>query len=710
MKNKTITLFFKRKNQEKQVEGTDDEEQQESKRQKASTSEPVIGLDTCNQQIPQANINEVDVSSLERDPAKRLEMWKYPVKVREQVRLAYISLGVYQPNLEVYKLRGPKNNLRRFKYACCEELDNWKKVDDGNNCPFLKHIKSSTHKKAFVFATNLVNQEAHIQNFIEKQSEEKIRKNRLRSNGTIDVVRWLTYQACALQGNDESSNSKNQGNFLELLKLLASYNDDLANVILANAPKNSKYTSSDIQQENLNIMANKVRKYIREEVGDSWFCIMVDESRDESKKEQMAIVLRFVDAKGVIRERFLDIVHVENTVAVTLKASLWNRLFNQNFDTGKIRGQGYNGSSNMSEEWNGLQALVRQYNPYAYYVHCFAHKLRLALVCVSNEVDLVHELFDKLAYVINVVCASSKRHDELRKAMAIEIKELLEFGEIKLGKGKNQVGTLRRSGDTRWGSHYNSICSLINMFGVTRAVLKGIMDNTTHDTCPQRGNAQVAYTHLKYDIEQPDMRAPYKSTQYRPRKNDLHVTFEHFYRVDLFMETLDKQIHEMDCRFNEQSVELLSLCATLCSKKINIGDIVLLVEKYYPMDFIEHERNQLRCQLETFQVERINNAKLSKAETLSDLCQTLVETGKNSMYDLVERVCRLLLTLPVSTATTEKGFSAMKIFKTRLRYKMSDDNLANSMVIYIEKEIASKFDAESIIEEFKVLKGRKAEL
>ncbi|PWA71855.1 Dimer domain-containing protein [Artemisia annua] len=143
---------------------------------------------------------------------------------------------------------------------------------------------------------------------------------------------------------------------------------------------------------------------------------------------------------------------------------------------------------------------------------------------------------------------------------------------------------------------------------------------------------------------------------------------------------------------------------TLLSRRFD-DHIVLLVEKYYPTDFTEQERNQLRCQLETFQVERIKNAKLSEVATLSDLCQTLMETGKNSMYDLVERVCRLLLTLPVLTATIERGFSAMKIFKNRLRNKMSDQNLANSMVIYIEKEIANKFDAESIIEEFKDLKA-----
>ncbi|PWA93220.1 hypothetical protein CTI12_AA073150 [Artemisia annua] len=222
------------------------------------------------------------------------------------------------------------------------------------------------------------------------------------------------------------------------------------------------------------------------------------------------------------------------------------------------------------------------------------------------------------------------------------------------------------------------------MFDVTRAVLKGIMDDTTRNTRAQRGDASMAYSYLKsfefvfvlhmmkeivqktdalcqglqkksqdilnamdlvsatkvslnnfrnngwdslikeviffcqrHEIDMPDMSAPHRSTRYRPRKKDLHVTFEHFYRVDLFMETLDKQIHELDCRFSEQSIELLTLGSTLCSKKINIDDIVLLVEKYYPTDFTEQERNQLVGQLETFQVERINNAKLSEVATLS---------------------------------------------------------------------------------------------
>jgi hypothetical protein len=36
---------------------------------------------------------------------------------------------------------------------------------------------------------------------------------------------------------------------------------------------------------------------------------------------------------------------------------------------------------------------------------------------------------------------------------------------------------------------------------------------------------------------------------------------------------------------------------------------------------------------------------------------------------MVDKLLRLLLTLPVSTATTERAFSAMKFVKTRLRRK-----------------------------------------
>ncbi|XP_023735217.1 uncharacterized protein LOC111883080 [Lactuca sativa] len=491
--------------------GDDEEtlnENHESKLQKASTSEPQPQQHGNQQEndiseATQSNPNEVDLKQLERDPAKRKQMRDYPVNLREEVRRTYMTLGPFQIRLKEYHAKGSKKHPRRFQYSwfntfpnwleysptthssycficyifndkpsvchgyvafTVQGFGNWKKVNDGKNCAFLNHIGCSQHRNAVAFAKNLMNQEAHIENIIVKQNEAQILKNRLRLKASIETV--------------------------------SSYNDEVANVILEKAPYNSKYTSGEIQKEILSIIENKVRKHIRSEVGDSYVCVMVDESRDESKKEQMTIVLRFVDEEGIIRERFLDLVHVKDTLSLTLKTNMWRQLLHYQFDVSKIRGQGYDGASNMRGEWNRLWALVLKDCPHAYYVHCFGHRLQLALVAASREIIPVHQFFSNLVFTINVVCASSKCHDELQKEKATEIEHLLELGEIESGKGLNQVGTLTRAGDTRWGSHVRSVCSLLNMFDCTRVVLQGIIDDV-FATYSQCGDADAAYCYLK---------------------------------------------------------------------------------------------------------------------------------------------------------------------------------------------------------------------
>jgi hypothetical protein len=67
----------------------------------------------------------------------------------------------------------------------------------------------------------------------------------------------------------------------------------------------------------------------------------------------------------------------------------------------------------------------------------------------------------------------------------------------------------------------------------------------------------------------------------------------------------------------------------------------------------------------------------------------------------------LLVTLPVSTATAERAFSILKIIKTRLRNRMEDDFLANSMLVNIEAEILGDYNYEDIIHDFIDVKKRK---
>ncbi|KAL4581775.1 hypothetical protein LXL04_006303 [Taraxacum kok-saghyz] len=189
----------------------------------------------------------------------------------------------------------------------------------------------------------------------------------------------------------------------------------------------------------------------------------LDEARDDSKKQQMAIVLRFVDKDGVIRERFLDLVHVSDTASLT-KESL---------------------NDFRNNKW----------------------------LCLLEEVKMFCE---------------------------------------------------------------------------------------------------------KYEIDMPDMQAPYKSGRYRPRRQDNH---------------------ELNNRFNDHAMELLALASSLVpnkdSRAFNVDEICLLVAKYYREDFIEQERIHLRYQLEIFKVEMSKNQILSGVSSIAKLCTSLEETKKSETYHLL---------------------------------------------------------------------------
>jgi len=53
------------------------------------------------------------------------------------------------------------------------------------------------------------------------------------------------------------------------------------------------------------------------------------------------------------------------------------------------------------------------------------------------------------------------------------------------------------------------------------------------------------------------------------------------------------------------------------------------------------------------------------------------EKKEKNIYPLVDRLIRFILTLPVSAATTERAFSAMKIVKISLRNQIENDFLAS---------------------------------
>jgi hypothetical protein len=270
--------------------------------------------------------------------------------------------------------------------------------------------------------------------------------------------------------------------------------------------------------------------------------------------------------------------------------------------------------------------------PYAYYVHCYAHHLQLALVAVAKDVVPVSQFFQKLLFIVNTTDSSSKRHGELHDAEMVELACLLAIDELETGKGVNQIRSLTRPGETRWGSHLGSISALMDMFKDVSSVLQNLatdssasanradrdtafnylvsfefvfilcmmreileiteylgqaLQKKTHDIVNairlvhstknlleqmRSGNGWEAFIckviefRMNHRIDIQNFDETYILRGGRARRQPDHFTKDHYFRVEVFRATLGTLLNELNLKFNEKVVDLLSISVTLVPK------------------------------------------------------------------------------------------------------------------------------------------------
>ncbi|KAK2655809.1 hypothetical protein Ddye_008861 [Dipteronia dyeriana] len=160
-----------------------------------------------------------------------------------------------------------------------------------------------------------------------------------------------------------------------------------------------------------------------------------------------------------------------------------------------------------------------------------------------------------------------------------------------------------------------------------------------------------------------DVSARYREGTGRSCQHQNNIAVEHYYHFNIFNDVIDFQLMELDTRFLDQTMELLALSSVLDPtnhfESFNIEDICTLANKFYPDDFIERELSDLKRQLQHFKNDVLVHQKFQNMSSLSELCHGLVETRKSHLFFLIDRLIRLVLTLLVSTASTEFVFSAM---------------------------------------------------
>ncbi|XP_022864430.1 uncharacterized protein LOC111384385, partial [Olea europaea var. sylvestris] len=345
------------------------------------------------------------------------------------------------------------------------------------------------------------------------------------------------------------------------------------------------------------------------------------------------------------------------------------------------------------------------------------------------------------------------------------------------GKSLNQETTLKRPGDTRWGSHYNSLLNLIIVFSATVDVVEMIATNDT--SCGKRGEARILLgsmltfdfvfsLHLmkkvlgisyefseslqrrdedivnamklvkiskeqlqtmrdnecesflrtvscfceRYNIDVPNMDDMFIPLG-RSWRNTQEITNLHHFRVDFFYAIIDMQIQELNDRFSKVNSDLLLCVACLCPDNsfsaLNKDKLIQLCE-YYPKDFKPIEILAFEEQIQTYIIDMRSHKDFEGLQGLNALAKTLVVMKKHEVYPLVYRLVTLALILPVATATVERVFSAMKIVKNRLRNRMGDQWLSDSLIAYIESDVLDNIDNDIIRRRFQSIKMRRLQL
>ena len=94
--------------------------------------------------------------------------------------------------------------------------------------------------------------------------------------------------------------------------------------------------------------------------------------------------------------------------------------------------------------------------------------------------------------------------------------------------------------------------------------------------------------------------------------------------------------------------------------------------------------------------------KTAKAPSLQDVKARMEASGAyTEIFPEIFKLLNIILVLPVGTASVERSFSSMKQIKTRLRNRLTNDNLAHLMRIAIEGPELSSVNFDEVFEVFK---------
>lgn len=352
-----------------------------------------------------------------------------------------------------------------------EGFCNWK----NGTLKIVIHETSEAHVMASVKAMCKEAAFPLIKSLNEKKNADIVFNKQIMHH-LIDITLFLGRHCLPFRGHREGWSEKLTGNFKDLALLLAKYSPVLSAYITEVKLKGRKmnnFLSWQRQNQFIQAISTNIKNTIQKEILNArFFSISLDTTFDVSKKEQVSVVFRYINKDSencIVNER---LVAVRETVMTTGQHLFF--LFEEickemNIDwKTHLIGQSYDGAASMRGAYNGLQAIIKQQNPCATYVWCWAHRLSLVIVDAVSSCTEARDLFGNLETLYDFIGSSKKRMS------------LYSEYQTKRYPGK-PLCRLKRVDTTRWSSHFTALQTIFYTYDSILDTLNYLQDDITSD-------------------------------------------------------------------------------------------------------------------------------------------------------------------------------------------------------------------------------------
>ncbi|XP_075680253.1 zinc finger MYM-type protein 1-like [Dermatophagoides pteronyssinus] len=511
------------------------------------------------------------------------------------------------------------------------------------------------------------------------------------------------------------------------------------------------FLSPKIQNQLIIAMARKVRSEIISKIKEArYFSILLDCTPDASHQEQLSIVFRYVDVddmtNGFIHERFLQFESVEDTTGKGLTAKIESILKDEGLDLANCRGQSYDNGANMRGVNKGVQALILEKNPKAYYMSCGSHNLNLILGEMSKSSNIAISFFGTLQSLYNIFAGSVNRWRILKEHVnnltpkplsetrwecrinsvkavrfqVLEFSKALESLEnhVTESKIKSEIDSIKNK-----ISSIEFIFSLIVWYRILEKV--NIVSKLFQSPSIDIG---IATKHLQALIQffeefrdegfdsslaesrelarRLDINPEFKDNRIRKKKrfdsegdDEPKSSPEDKYRIDYFLIIIDQALESFRNRFQYYRSHHKMFGPFYDSDRLKSLSESELDTCGRTIASVMGE--DIECS------DLVNEIRLSREVLPSNLglSQTLKYFSDNHLLELYPNLVillRILSTLPITVASAERSFSKLKLIKTYLRSTIGKDRFNALALLSIEQEFVNNIDFSDLAYRFAV--------